>query len=178
MNGSLWIEWYEHLRMVRDARIQNAPRCDIVPTISYLVEISIGMYDLLSARPLTLFSQVHESSCDKVIVRQWNRSQKWEHTSNGRNGDSLIGYSTLSRGDQRCRNNATNTKKLGVHSYCDGTAGVPKSAPNIPSIITAVFFLVNIKLYINTGATSKKRQITVKFIGHTRIVGPQCGTYV
>lgn len=30
-------------------------------------------------------------------------------------------------------------KKLGVHSYSDGTAGLPKSGPNIPSIITAVF---------------------------------------
>jgi len=38
--------------------------------ISYLVEISIGIHDLLSARPTALFSQVPDSSCDKVIVRQ------------------------------------------------------------------------------------------------------------
>ena len=37
-------------------------------------------------------------------------------------------------------------KKLGVHSYCDGTAGVLKSGPNIPSTITAVSS-INIKLY-------------------------------
>ena len=47
-------------------------------------------------------------------------------------------------------------------------------APNIFSTIMTIF-LVRTKIYVRSRAPSRKRQITVRFAGRSRTVGPQYG---
>jgi hypothetical protein len=50
-------------------------------------------------------------------------------------------------------------------------------APNIFSIITAVFSPLTYKNVYQLHAPGRKRQVTVTFTGHCTVVGPQYGTF-
>ena len=55
---------------------------------------------------------------------------------------------------------------------------ISRFAPNIFRTITAVFSPSQTKMCVRSYAPNRKRKITVRFRGHCRIVGPQCGTCI